>query len=787
MNDDLRDRLAVALGDGYRLERELGGGMSLVFVAHEVALDRRVVVKVLSPDLRGGLNAERFAQEIMLAARLQHPHLVPVLTAGELDGLPYYIMPLVDGSSLRERLERDRTLRPAEVVPILRDIARGLQHAHAAGVIHRDVKPENILLAGGSAVLTDLGVAKALTSAAGTAGSSGAVTAIGFTLGTPAYMSPEQAAADPALDARSDLYALGVVAYEMLVGSAPFRGTSQELLAAHLTTPPPALPRGRVPPGLAAVVLRCLAKRPEDRFASAADLLTALDAPDLLESSPLARVPRWAALALGALAVAVAAGLALGGRREAGAGFKSVAVLPIVNLGGNPENEYFADGLTDELTVALATVPGLRVASRTSAFKYKGSDVTAQEIGEALRVTTVLEGTLRRQGSRLRYSAQLIGVEDGLALWAGTYEREASDVFALQDDMAQAILGALGASLGGGTGKTRRGTRDLGAYDLFLRGRFFLAKRNGDALNTAVEQFRRALARDPAFARAHAGLADAYALLPLYTTFPADSSLALAVQSASRAVELDTTLAEAYAARGNLFNGAWRWREAERDLRRAIALDPAYPTAHQWLGETLLLNGRVEEAVAALGRAAELDPLSPVVSASYALALAVARQPTEALARARSAVELDPATPVTQFMLGAVRLYAGEPDSALPALEAADRLLPTYPPVLGLLGYAHARAGRRAEAERYAEAIRVAGSPGNEAGALARVYLGLGEIEEALDWMERGVGRRDTFFGSESLASPIFDPLRSEPRFRAIVERVGLDAVRLTARATDRR
>src|SRR5688572_3012885 len=552
MTDSLRERLQADLGHGLVIERELGGGgMSRVFVAEERALDRRVVVKVLAPELAAGVSVDRFRREIQLAAGLQHPNIVPVLSAGEVTDaasgsgnvLPYFTMPYVAGASLRERIG-EGPISVGEAIAVLRDVARGLAHAHGHGIVHRDIKPENILLAGSAAAVTDFGVAKALSSARRTT-PGGALTVVGMSLGTPAYMAPEQAAGDPDTDHRADLYALGVVGYEMLAGAAPFAGRSpQAVIAAHLAERPAPVDQRRkgVPPALAALIMRCLAKEPAERPQSAEEFLAALDAAPAPGSTRGARIG-MAVLAL--LAAGLAAWIALRpAGAPAGADLSAVAVLPFVNTSGDPRDEYFSDGMTDELASALTRVPGLRVASRTSAFSFKGEPgLDVREIGQRLGVGAVLEGTVRRDGDRLRLGAQLTNTADGLSIWSDSYEREVEDIFEVQDELARAIVGALASRLAaGGTeaaGAPRhpaRRSRDLEAYDLYLRGRYFWHQRGDTALRTAAAHFEDAIARDPDFAPAHAGLADVLALLPVYGTTPADSVLPRARAEAERAI-----------------------------------------------------------------------------------------------------------------------------------------------------------------------------------------------------------------------------------------------------------
>jgi len=789
---DIRERLQDALSQTHTIEGELArGGMSRVFLATEIALNRQVVVKVLSPELGAAVNIDRFRREILMSARLQHPNIVPLLSAGEIEGQPYYIMPYVEGRSLHDRLTADEPLPLQEGVSILRDVARALGVAHERGIIHRDIKPDNILLTAGAAVVTDFGVARAVSSSRDTdPEQSHRLTGVGISLGTPAYMAPEQAAADPNADHRVDLYAWGILAYEVLGGRPPFRGdTAQSLIVAHLTEVPAPLTdvRGNVPPALSDLVMQCLAKAPEERPASAAEILRVLEDPMATGPRPRAALPRrtrWVTWAVGLTAVVLIA--VVGGSkwlrgtpdRPTQPPGASLAVLPLTPIGGDTGNLYFADGMTEELTSALSRVRGLRVASRTAAFGFREGRPSIGEIGQALNVGALLEGTVRRDGDRLRVTVQLVDVRDGLTLWSERYEREMADVFAVQDDVTNAIVEALKTRLGTDAGvRMRHGTDNLAAYDLYLRGRYQFHRRGAKALQQAIRLFEGAIALDSLYAKAFAGMADAYSVLPLYSDTPVDAIVPQALRAVNRAIALDSTLAEAYASRGNLETAMWRFDAAAADLLRAIELMPQYATAHQWLGENRLIQGDVDAAVAALDRAVTLDPLSPIMAGSTALALGIAGRGAEAVAQARRAVDLDSTLMITRVMLATVHLYAGDARASVPVLEGVVADAGPVPVAQGMLGYAYARLGRTDSAEAILNAVDREAAGGLVAAA--RVELGLGRLDAAVEDLTAAAERRDPFFSSESMASRIFDPLRSLPGFRVLLERVGLDATRL--------
>src|SRR5688572_10391757 len=799
---EIRDRLQAALGDAYTVERELGGGgMSHVFLATERRLDRQVVIKLLPPDLAGGVSLDRFHREIQLVARLQNPHIVPVITAGEADGVPFFTMPFVEGRSLRDLLRDGTKISITEGVNILRDVATALAYAHERGIVHRDIKPDNVLLSGGAAVVTDFGVAKAISSARQGTAPGGSLTQIGFSLGTPLYMAPEQAAADPNSDHRADIYSFGIMAYELFAGAPPFVGRSPAaLLAAQMTETPPLLSAARpdAPRQLVELLRRCLEKEPAKRPQTAAELVQALD--QALMSSgaeslgagvaPTARINRKGlALAFAALfAVFATAGLLFSRRSGRDATTpdapRSVAVLPLENVGGSDSDRYFSEGITDELTSALGKVPGLRVASRTSVFALRGKGMDAQEIAKTLKVSSILEGTIRRSGDRLRVTAQLTNASDGLALWSDVYERQMKDVFDVQDDISNSIANALrvalapppGAKAGAQVRTALAGTEDLVAYDLYLRGRYFFHQRGNDALHRAAEYFGQAIDRDPTFARAYAGLADALGLLPIYGTTPADSAFPLARKAAERALALDSTLAEAHTTLGLILKSTGEWEPAAIEFRKGLALDSTYATGHQWYAEVLIITGRVREAVAELERARDLEPLSPVINAELGYTLGLAGRYQEGILAGQRAVELDSTLWTGHAFLAFTRLFAGEYAAAVPGLERAVRLGQGIDPLLGALSFALARDGKVDRArETLAPVEARAKSRGGSPIAVAMAYTGLGDKGAALSWLERAAREKDPWLYAMSINAPIFDPLRADARFADAAKTMKLD------------
>jgi serine/threonine protein kinase len=798
---DVAGQLGDALRDRYLIERELGrGGMATVYLARDLKHDRLVALKVLHPELAATLGPERFLREIHTAARLQHPHILTVLDSGEASGLLWYAMPYVEGESLRQWLIRERGLPVADALRIASEVALALDHAHRHGVVHRDVKPENILLSDGQALLADFGVARALADAGGR------LTETGLALGTPAYMSPEQATAERELDGRSDVYALGCVLYEMLAGEPPFTGpTAQSIIAKRLreSASPVRGLRPAVSEELERAVGRSLALNPADRFQTAADFAAALQpiAPD--RSDPTRKALDWdnrrRRALVGSLALAVIAAAAYGLRShtvasrtavarnstasaalslDSSAG-PSVGILPFTNMSPDRENEYFSDGMTEELITALSKIEGLHVAARTSAFVFKGTNADIREVGAKLHVRTVLEGSVRRAGKRLRVTAQLINVADGYHLWSEEYDRELKDVFAVQDDLARAIVGALRVHLNlpGQKAATivKTATVDPQAHDLYLQGRFFWNRRTPESLRTAARYFERAIARDSGYAEAYAALADAYVLFPSYFVTVPREGYPKAKAAAMRALALDSTLGSVHTTLGAIRQSyEWDWNGAEQSFRRAIALDPSYATAHQWYGEYLSSLGRHQEALAEADSAVALDPLSSVIRTDKGGDLVRARRYDAAIAELRATIDVDPSFVPGHNYLGWAYLAKGMRAAAVAELDTTVRLSGRGLG-MGRLAFAYAASGKRDSALRIIRELTDRSRHEYVASfQFALAYAGLGDRERALAWLEKSAELREPFLVSSILTEPLFDSLRSDPRFAQLRTRMGL-------------
>ena len=750
---DVASRLATALADRYRVERELGaGGMATVYLAEDLKHHRYIALKTLRGTLAETMEAERFLLEIEIAAALTHPHILPLYDSGEADGLVYYVMPYVEGPSLRQRLQGEPLLPVPEALQIARQVVGALDYAHRRGLVHRDIKPENIMLYEDAALVTDFGIALAVRSA-----HAGRLTESGIVIGTPVYMSPEQAMGDP-VDARSDLYSVGCVLYEMLAGTPPYIGTDPMAITAQkLVDPmPPLRPRrSEVSAEIEAALVRALASKAEDRFATAAEMAAALET----RASAAARARR-----------------SRGGSTKGG---PSIAVLPFVNMNADPDSEIFSDGIAEELTNALSRLDGLRVVARASAFAFKGRPDDVREIGRRLGVATVLEGSVRRAANRVRITAELVNVADGYRLWSERYDRTVDDVFAIQDEIAGAIANVLEAKLLGAPKAyaqepARKG--DPKAYEHYLRGRHLWNQRSTRALERSVDEFKQALAIDPQHAPAQAGIADSYVILGVYSHRPPDEVMPKAKAAAEQALAIDESLAEAHTALAcvrALFE--WDWSAADALFRRAIAHNPQYATAHQWYAMNCLVpQGRFDDARAELDRALALDPLSLAVHTSVGLRFFYARELASAAAALQATLKLNDLFGAADYFLGHVQIAMGRYDDAIPPLERAVLLQEESAETMAALATANALAYRRAHAEALlADLERRARESYVSPALLAQIHLGLGNHEAALQRLEEATDRRSADLVWLKV-HPIYDPIRGHPRFRALLGAIHL-------------
>jgi len=769
---DPAPRLTAALADRYRIERELGqGGMATVYLAQDLKHDRKVAVKVLKPELAAVLGAERFLAEIKVTANLQHPNLVPLFDSGDADGFLYYVMPYVEGETLRAWLERERQLPVDETVRLVTLLANALDYAHAQGVIHRDLKPENILLPAGQPVIADFGIALAVAQAGGSR-----VTETGLSLGTPHYMSPEQAAGERDLDARSDQYALAAVTYEMLSGEPPHTGPTAQVIIARLMTEKPRSLRATrpgVPVAMDLAVGRALAKPPADRFPTCGAFARAL------VTNP-ARRNRGVLIGAAIAGLVIMAGVAwiATSRKSAvhGEDAKSIAVLPLANLSGDQADDYFGIGLSEEITRALAKA-GVRVIGRVSAGALQAKGLGERAIARELGVNSLLTGTVQRADGQVRINVTLVSAADGAVRWTEKYDRPLANVFAVQDEIAQTVAATLLGSLGRplSARSTRAETNDPEAHALFLQGQVLFNRRTARTLNQAIALFERAATRDPTYARAEASLAMALAVLPAYVQDSTTPIVTRAVAAAERAIAMDSTIAESYTALGYGYSLLGELSRAEESFRRAVALDSTVATAWGWYG--LLANrlGDFRAAHERIARARRLEPASLIARQWEAQVYLMERRFPAADSEASATMALDSTFMLAWQQRENVLLAMGQVAQAVALLERHVAALPAGRPeeAHGMLAYAYARAGRAREARALLEAMRAqSGGRIPATGANAAALEELGDHEAAVALLAEAVGRHDVWLVQFPMA-PRYDKLRMDPRAAAMLARLG--------------
>ena len=775
---DLRATLQQSLGDDFSIERELGGGgMSRVFLVRQESLGRDVVLKVLSPELAQGLSAERFTREIKLAAALQEPHIVPVLSAGQTaEGLPFYTMPFVKGDSLRARMSAGR-VPLGEAVNILRDVARALAYAHASGVVHRDIKPENILLSSGTAVVTDFGIAKALR-ASRTQAPGGTLTQIGTSIGTPAYMAPEQAAGDEATDHRADIYAWGVVAYELLSGAHPFadKKTPQALLTAHFSETPAPLTASRngVPAPLAALVQRCLEKDPAKRPQSGEEIVQSLDAArgdGAASSAPGTRNRITAIVAAAAVVALVAAAFVLLPSRAASkdSADRSVAVIPFENAGGDSTQEYFSDGLTDELIGRLATT-GLRVSGRNSAFTFKGKHAAAREVGTTLGVHTVLSGRVSRLGDKLHVSAELASAANDSVLWTFNADRRTSDIFAVQQEIVESIVGHFRVAPTRSTIAGGGQTSNLAAHDLYLRGHFRANKPTREDLLAALATYDSALALDTTYALAWVGKANVYAnLADAY--LPPNVAYPKGLEAVRRAMALDSTLAESWVAAANIDAlYTWNWARCKAYLDRARAAGLRSPDL--WYAEAGYWSGvrRLDKMVEAFNESARLDPLAILTATLRLDTWTQIGAPDSAIAFWESLPASMRVVPYANAFYAVALTDRG--DYARAEQEFTNSLPALGHPSPGL-GMLYVRTGRRAKAEKILADIEASWPETYIAPEIvAQLPAALGDTTTMYKWLERGVKIHSAWATGLWIWKSAFGKFMAQPHYQDILRRI---------------
>jgi eukaryotic-like serine/threonine-protein kinase len=748
-NSDDITRSHVQLAHGsiighYRIIERIGaGGMGEVYLAEDTKLDRKVALKFLplslcqDPDCRA-----RFTREAQASANLDHPNIVAVHEVGEYQGRPYFSMQHVEGQTLKEVIA-GKPLTLDRVLEIAIQVCEGLQAAHDKGITHRDIKPSNILIdSHGRARIVDFGLASVV--------GSDQLTRIGSTMGTVGYMSPEQARGEQ-IDRRSDLFSLGVVLYELITGRQPFKGennaaTSRNTLDAE--PEPLARYKSEVPDGLQTIVTKALAKDKSLRYQHADDLLADLKR---LRQQPALQVRTTQ---------------------------PSIAVLSFANLSSDPEQEYFCDGMTEEIISALSHIEGLQVVARTSALSFKGQALDVREIGRRLGVKTVLEGSVRRSSNRLRITTQLIDVTNGYHLWSEKFDRDLQNIFAIQDEISLAVVDNLKVQLqlGERARLVKRYTDDSAAYSLYLKGRFFWNKRTEDGTRRAISLFEQAFQADTGFAPAYAGIADCYLMLGYYDVLPPKEAFPTARAAAEKAIGLDHLLGEAHTSLASVkLYYDWDWPGAEMEFKKGIELNPGYSTAYQWYAEYLAFMGRLDESIGMGNRSMELDPLSPIISSNLAGFYWIAGQYDMAIEEYRKALEMDSNLAVARIYLGLTLAAIERYDEAISELQKGIALSGGEDsPHQGILGAIYGVAGRIDKGQQLLDRL-IALSRDRYVSPcqIAATYLALGEKELAFEWLDRAYAERDHWIVSVKV-NPMVNDLRTDARFIELLRKMNL-------------
>jgi eukaryotic-like serine/threonine-protein kinase len=733
----------------YQLAEKIGGGgMGVVYKAEDSKLHRHVALKFLPDEVsKNPQSLERFRREAKAASALTHPHICTIYDIEESEGRAFIAMELLEGQTLKQRITQNR-FKTEELLDVAIQIADGLGAVHAKGIIHRDIKPANIFITqSGQAKILDFGLARLYEQDASSSNlptSDFLATQEGAVLGTIAYLSPEQAQGQPA-DARSDIFSFGLVLYEMLSGRKAFAGDSNfAIMNAIVKSEPPHL---HMFPSLEKIVWRCLEKQPSGRYQTMSEVKTALEHIIGKKASvvPVESPP-------------------------------SIAVLPFVNMSGDKEQEYFSDGLTEEILNALTKIPGLKVIARTSSFSFRSKEEDIRRIAEALGVANILEGSVRRAGNRIRVTAQLVTSADGSNLWSERYDRSMTDVFDIQDEISQAIAEKLRVQLSGDRPLVKHHTENVEAHNLYLKGRYYFIKFTAESSVKSKGYYEQAIALDPNYALAWSGLADLYQIMGNVGFMPPKSAYEQCKQAANRALELDATLPEAHAMIGVLRTEEFDWKGAESKFLEALEIDPkSWDVLTMYSIYFLLPLRRFDEAIAASRKAMELDPLSPLTHTNLGIIYLMAGQLDRAVEQHRHALLLDPHYWMANLRLGWTYISMGKFEEAIQALETAAQLVVQGAYALGLLGLAYARAGRIYEAQKLLKELAEQEKKTYVLpSAFARIYLGLGEIDKGFDWLEKAVQERDVLIYTYLITS-IFDPLRSHPRYHALLRTMNLE------------
>jgi serine/threonine protein kinase/Tfp pilus assembly protein PilF len=782
----------------YRIVEQLGaGGMGVVFKAQDSRLERAVALKFLPEKLAQQPQAlDRFRREARAASALNHPGICTIYDIGEQDGRAFIAMEFIDGETLRAHIH-GKPLPLDELLELGIEIADALEAAHAEGIIHRDIKPANIFVTKrGRAKVLDFGLAKlvpkGITGADSEADQSDSNSIVGIISGTPSYMSPEQVRGD-GLDSRTDIFSLGLVLYEMATGRQAFSGGTGGIVIEAVLTRPPVPVRSinpDIPQRLEEIIDKALHKNREQRYQHAADLGADLQRlkreidsgsqskNEISQSAAASNAGPLSSTSEHKSQTSTDDTRALRARR-ASKNIDSLAVLPFDNASRDPDHEYLSDGITASLINILATVPKLRVMAQSTVFRFKGRGIDPQAIGRDLNVRAVLTGRVMQSGGSLRIDAELVDVATGSRLWGAQYDRKSGDIFAIQDDISNEISEKLKLQLTHAQKKrlTRHQTEDPEAYRIYLKGRHHWNRWTEEGFYKAIEYFQQAIEKDPAYALAHAGVADSYVLLGWNSYLPPRDAFPKAKAAAVTALQFDPDLGEAHTPLAAvLWLYDWHWPEAEKEFKRSLELNPAYPTANHWHAEYVMTMGRHAEAIAQMKNSQTLDPLSLIINVAIGWAHYMARRYDEALAQLLQAVDLDPNYPVTYWILGLVYRTTGRYDLAITEGEKGAKLSGGSPLVRASLAHSYGKAGRTKEALQVLDDLtRLAKCKYVAPHFFAGIHIGLGENDRALDYLEKSYEDHSHWLIYLHI-DPVMDDLRNEPRFQDLLKRVGLPA-----------
>ena len=781
----------------YQIIEELGkGGMGSVYKAHDTEINEKVAIKLIKPEVAADKKTiERFRNELKFARKIRHKNVCQMYDLGEEKGTRFISMEYVPGEDLKRLIRKVGQMPVERTISIAKQVCEGLTEAHRLGVVHRDLKPQNVMVdEEGNARILDFGIARSLKAKG--------ITGAGVMIGTPEYMSPEQAEVKE-VDQRSDVYSLGVILYEMATGRVPFEGETPLGIAMKHKSEMPKDPKeinAQIPEDISRLILRCMEKDKEKRYQSAGEVNSELTRIEKGIPSTEREIPKRKpitsreitvtfglkklfipALVVVAIVIVVVIILQLLPKKEAvpfPSSKHSIAVLPFEDLSPEQDQAYFCDGIAAELINRLTNIENLKVPARASSFSFKGKELDVQEIGEKLNVNFLLVGSLQKAETRLRITVELVKVSDGYPLWSEKYEGNMEDFFALQDEISLAIVDSLKIKLLGGEKAklVKRYTGNIEAYNLYLKGRFFWNKREREDLEKSIEYFQEAIEKDPTYALAFSGLADAYNMLGNNLYIPPSEAFPKAKVAALKALEFDNSLAEAHTSLASILgNYEHDLERAERAYQHAIELKPGYATVHHWYAVHLALLGRHEEAIKEILRARELDPLSPRINANVGLLFYYAREYNRALAELEKSTEFFPEHSANYFYAMWVYAQMGRYEDAVSSSEHSFELEGQSGELRTWLAYIYSLSGKRAEAQkRLSNIIEYSKQNFVPPICIARVYVGLGEKEEAFFWLNKGYSQNDAQLVDLKI-DPTFDPLRSDPRYTELLRKIGLE------------